>query len=716
MENFKIIAIRPSKGCHRRFLKNLTPGRIYPLYGSYSFFDDERKELVKSKKNAAYFSNNPTIPANFFSRITKDGNLLNINISAIAGKNGSGKSSIIELLFASIYLLSVNKGFLEPNLQSLSSEKIDIQNSELREIEEIIEKEKNEISEMLTKYNAFDKKLQNKFSNLSSLEQKLRETKTMFDFLNKDNKKKASEIKQFGKQLKAQIFYEIDENVFCLDLKYNNINENVDCTIYSLKNFDIQNEATVNVDLNSSNLSKYFFYTIAVNYSHYALNSEIHGMWLDSLFHKNDGYQTPIVINPMRTKGIFDINSEISFAKYRLLTNVLQGRAASNSSNDNIYITDKHSIKSVIFTLNWEKIKRIPKFFGANRSQEEKRNAKLLLDSILREFLSEEEYVICLKASFPLRSILLNYILNKAEKIPEKYPWFSAGSLDISFLKKIKDDSSHVTFKFKQAINFLKYNIIKKRDGFFNVKRGQIKHRSKIEFRYSLNELLTWMGNPSGFELIYMLPPSLFNIDFELLSGIASRSYFSELSSGEQQLVHSIQSAIYHLNNIQSIHSSLDNRIKYRAINLVYDEIELYFHPEYQRKFINYLLTALERLYLGGENKVKTINIMLLTHSPFILSDIPSENIMLLNLQARSESSIPMRPKSETFAANINDLLADSFFLNDTLIGEFAEDIIDNLINRIKNDIHNENDYKIIELVGDTFLKINLETFFRSKK
>ena len=41
------------------------------------------------------------------------------------------------------------------------------------------------------------------------------------------------------------------------------------------------------------------------------------------MFHKNDAYQTPMVINPMRTDGIININAENVLVKTRLLVNLL---------------------------------------------------------------------------------------------------------------------------------------------------------------------------------------------------------------------------------------------------------------------------------------------------------------------------------------------------------------------------------------------------------
>ena len=100
---------------------------------------------------------------------------------------------------------------------------------------------------------------------------------------------------------------------------------------------------------------------------------------------------------------------------------------------------------------------------------------------------------------------------------------------------------------------------------------------------------------------------------------------------------------------------------------IIFDEIELYAHPEYQKNFINDFLNAINSINKNNDN----INIIFITHSPFILSDIPKQNVLFLE----NGRSINYENKN-TFGANITDLLADSFFINDGLIGDFAKEKI----------------------------------------
>ena len=88
---------------------------------------------------------------------------------------------------------------------------------------------------------------------------------------------------------------------------------------------------------------KDWFYSIVCNYSLYSFNyhdyyvertdderlsllgkkitpqNEDDAFWLKGVFHKNDGYQTPVVIHPMRQNGIINAVKENYLAKERLI-------------------------------------------------------------------------------------------------------------------------------------------------------------------------------------------------------------------------------------------------------------------------------------------------------------------------------------------------------------------------------------------------------------
>ncbi len=113
---------------------------------------------------------------------------------------------------------------------------------------------------------------------------------------------------------------------------------------------------------------------------------------------------------------------------------------------------------------------------------------------------------------------------------------------------------------------------------------------------------------------------------------------------------------------------------------------------------------------------------MFLTHSPFILSDIPSE----FTLKLKEGKIFTNQNKHKTFAANITDLLTDSFFLENGLMGDFATEKIQVTINWLNSFISEnkvnpevaENIIKhhesIIKIIDEPLLNYKLTEMFQS--
>ena len=140
------------------------------------------------------------------------------------------------------------------------------------------------------------------------------------------------------------------------------------------------------------------------------------------------------------------------------------------------------------------------------------------------------------------------------------------------------------------------------------------------------------------------------------------------------------------------------------------DELELCFHPEMQRTFVDKMVSTITRLHLNTHLKV---NLMLVTHSPFILSDIPKQNILYLEKGVCVNDQIEINP----YAANVNDILHQSFFLKDSFIGELALKRIQKLMDEIDN-YGKQKSYRKeeellqeINMIGDRFLKQQLTSY-----
>ena len=87
MSTFNFIAVRVLEGCQPHIRKILKENTTYFLRNEYFF--DESEQWVRRADGCR------AVPADFYS-CGKTGNGLQINISAIVGQNGDGKSSMVE--------------------------------------------------------------------------------------------------------------------------------------------------------------------------------------------------------------------------------------------------------------------------------------------------------------------------------------------------------------------------------------------------------------------------------------------------------------------------------------------------------------------------------------------------------------------------------------------------------------------------------------------
>lgn len=169
---------------------------------------------------------------------------------------------------------------------------------------------------------------------------------------------------------------------------------------------------------------------------------------------------------------------------------------------------------------------------------------------------------------------------------------------------------------------------------------------------------------------------------------------WSRLSSGMRAYLN-LFSQLYHI--------SEKIRGTSKSVLICIDEGDLYLHPEWQKNFLNDLIWFISTAF--GLVKVQ---IILTSHSPFLISDLPKENVILLDdhcnptRQLNGESS---------FGANIHHLFTKQFFLTNGSIGEFAKKKITNLLQEIKT--ISEEDIELyqqrIDMIGEPVLRFRLE-------
>ena len=165
-----------------------------------------------------------------------------------------------------------------------------------------------------------------------------------------------------------------------------------------------------------------------------------------------------------------------------------------------------------------------------------------------------------------------------------------------------------------------------------------------------------------------------------------------DLSSGENNLL----SLFARFNRFNSFRSEL-----VKNVLILIDEADLTFHPEWQKKYINIIISYFKELFFKSN-----IQIILSTHSPILLSDIPDENVIFLYKEKGSYSEVK-HMEIHTFGSNIYDLYSNGFFLNRSnygVLGDFATEKIE-AVEKIFTEIHDEI-YNIEKEVSDKFNNI----------
>lgn len=315
---------------------------------------------------------------------------------------------------------------------------------------------------------------------------------------------------------------------------------------------------------------------------------------------------------------------------------------------------------------------------------------------------------------------ILNYFFNPKDNHSEVVDFFNPNILElrINFTRLNLSSADRVSSKTLEALNNI-YIELHDRDSDYVIEMQKAKLlKENIGL---LNELLNLTIK---YQINYDLPIDI-NIsklkstkNLDLLLDVLSQlpryltldlvrdetemrnvQRFSTLSSGEKGLL--------------KIIGNLDYLIKITnsdSIILFFDEIEMYLHPEWQRKFLYYIIPILESY---GQ---KQFFCLMATHSPFILSDLSKENIVFLEKGEQVYANI------ETFGANIHTLLSHGFFMKNGLMGEFAKskinDVYDFLSSPNSNPHTNLTQTKaqeIINLIGEPILKKELQYRYDEK-
>lgn len=660
--------------------------RWYTFYNKASISEDGRTVFIPNGFNE--------------DNMLYDSDSISISISAIVGENGSGKSSILDMLIRT--LNNVATAFLGENPQYAAAEHVHyieyvygsilfLQGDEIKRID--VEGRKIQ----LVHYRIY----QGNGIAQNRAEYHVRNTELLLDAQNNNVENLLSRRTQSMRKL-AELFYTIVCNY----------------SIYAYNPDDYWEEYT-----NEERIDKI---RPKQNYLKYPYLR----CWLTGLFHKNDGYQMPLVLNPMRTNGVINAPKENRLAKERLQSMLFYKE--DNNKNSNYYpfriINKDHVIvglslndlrdENYIWTRDWMIEKGL---FGIR--------SRLYRDF---EWISNEivDYLVDMEGidtNGAKHKLACRYVVYKILKIGKNYKKYNKilsnlrkanCSLDLlhHHIDELLYDYSHITMKLRRTIMYLVSEMYD--DGRQVYKLQDIEEKAKT-FIADYNQFNVLPHR----ELADFLPPPIFDIEFQIVKreNIDENGNYNEqniipfwsLSSGERQIAYIISNFVYHVVNINSVHyNEVDvvaklPLLKYKYINVIFDEIELYFHPDLQRRFLFLIVEALKSIHI---EYIEGINILLVTHSPFVLSDLPKSNVLALS---RTNEDVV----GETFCANIQEMLGQNFFMEYSM-GKIAQKQVEEIFctyNHIAGNEHieiSEEDWKrfsyVTSIVGDEYLHSSL--------
>ena len=243
-------------------------------------------------------------------------------------------------------------------------------------------------------------------------------------------------------------------------------------------------------------ISDLFFYTIATNYSmlgflspdydaekslYFTRDKNENGNtlasvswhetknWINGLFHKNDGYMCPVVLNPYRNNAIIDMGNEANLTAQRLTALLI-------CEDDAMKLIPDYELDGIVFTYNDSFMHN---FKYANGGMKRDEIIKLFLEIALDYSTYASTILDVLECKVDknqpkLLTVLAMYIVQKVLNIAKTYPVYSdlflkIGDIDNTFMryesadeenyayelaKYIKCHSSHIELKVHQARDF----------------------------------------------------------------------------------------------------------------------------------------------------------------------------------------------------------------------------------------------------------------------
>ena len=527
---FKIIALRILDGCPKNFRKCLDDKKTYFFDNSYEDVGDT--DFICKKHNVEQ-------ELRVYDIKGYEDCIIHVEVSAVVGKNGEGKSTLIELMLRILNNFACAMGF-----------------------------------------------------------------------------RASQDTLCYVKDIKACLYYEVEDIIYTIR-----------CDGHGIRWF--QNEIDIFIrqgtpqermnDMMENHRNR-LFYSLVINYALYSYNSNLFayetsntGSWLDGLFHKNDSYQTPLVINPMRTGGNINVNKELDLSIQRLMAIFTD----AGDDKDRRIVSDGVEAHGFAFSLD-KGTKLLDVTLGQyfkDVSDDECHMDDLDGDNAL-EVAQEMFY------NFQEFFSSFNELLDKNDQL---LFWLSNFEVDNTPKHSYTDLARYVDIiarAYEEDADIHSFNMT---------------HEMKY---FVSGKPLRWMNYAQLYRVLFLLAI------WEVLRDINVVRLSQTFDKYLQEPNDPINKATLY--------------IPYKIIEI------LSTYEPYKRRSYHYDASC-----EAMKQDWPTNNIV--THSPFILTDMLDNNVIYLSKNGKQ------KPNKRTFAANIYDLLDDHFFLKDT-IGDVALKQIDDIV------------------------------------
>jgi restriction system-associated AAA family ATPase len=176
--------------------------------------------------------------------------------------------------------------------------------------------------------------------------------------------------------------------------------------------------------------------------------------------------------------------------------------------------------------------------------------------------------------------------------------------------------------------------------------------------------------------------------------GFKEPIYYKQLSDGEHQLLHVVGMML------------LVDRV---GVLFLLDEPETHFNPDWRSKFVSILNECVQ-----NENGLREQEVILTTHSPFVVSDCKKEKVFIFNKE-NGYVTEPKNPDFQTYGTAIEMIYWHIFGKHET-IAKLAFDELKEIEEKVRtNKLTKDETIKELSKYGDSFEKMNIVRLLREK-